>query len=262
MAITIPSIMLAIKDASSCGAAVNIASSFAGFYKSSLHCLVFGNEGQLDAAKFPNIKVSVTNLGDANPLKEIIKQYKASDADLLIIPTSTGPGTNGLFTFAEANKIIDAIERMVLTVPCLADNMNVTDIVVPIDTSFETRQKVPYAVSVAMACNAKLHIIGVSNDAGKDSEVVIKNYTRQVKNNIEEKGLPCSMEIRLGGNPTNQIINYAKDIKASMILIMTEQETNFTSFFTGKYSEQMIKNSTIPVLSIHPKDLIISDARL
>jgi hypothetical protein len=47
-----------------------------------------------------------------------------------------------------------------------------------------------------------------------------------------------------------------------MVVIMTEQETNITSFFSGKYSQQMIKTSTIPVLSIHPKDLIVSDARL
>jgi hypothetical protein len=43
---------------------------------------------------------------------------------------------------------------------------------------------------------------------------------------------------------------------------MTEQEANLISFFSGKYSQQMIKNSPIPVLSIPPKDLIVSDARL
>jgi len=43
---------------------------------------------------------------------------------------------------------------------------------------------------------------------------------------------------------------------------MTEQETNFTSFFSGKYSQQMVKGSNMPVLSIHPKDLILSEARL
>jgi nucleotide-binding universal stress UspA family protein len=85
---------------------------------------------------------------------------------------------------------------------------------------------------------------------------------RQVCNNIAEKGVPCTSSIQLGGNPTELILAYAKVKNADLITIMTEQETNIVSFFSGKYSEQMIKNSTVPVLSIHPKDLIVSDARL
>lgn len=262
MAITIPSIMLALKDANSCKAAINIASSVAAFYKSTVNCLVFGSSGQVDASKFPGAKFSSTNLVGSNPHKEIIKQYNGSNADLLIVPITSSQDGAGLLTASEANKIIYTLERMVLTVPCEKDDYNFLDIVVPIDTSFETRQKVPYAVSIAKALNARLHVLGVSNDKGKDAEVVIKNYTRQVYNNIEEKGLHCTVDMRLGGNPTEQIINFAQEKKAGLILIMTEQETNFTSFFTGKYSEQMIKNSPVPVLSIHPKDLIISDARL
>jgi nucleotide-binding universal stress UspA family protein len=85
---------------------------------------------------------------------------------------------------------------------------------------------------------------------------------RQVCNNIEEKGIKFTSETRLGGNPTELVLEYAKEINAGLVVIMTEQETNFTSFFSGKYSQQMVKNSNIPILSIHPKDLIVSDARL
>jgi nucleotide-binding universal stress UspA family protein len=85
---------------------------------------------------------------------------------------------------------------------------------------------------------------------------------RQVCNNIEEKGVNYVSETRLGGNPTDQVLAYSKEVNAGMAVIMTEQETNFTSFFSGKYSQQMVKNSNIPILSIHPKDLIVSDARL
>ena len=171
-------------------------------------------------------------------------------------------GSKGLVNSVEANKIIDHIERMVLTVPCVSQPFNFSKIVVPIDSSFETRQKVPYAISMARALGSTLEVIGVSNDKGKDTSVLINNYIRQVCNNIEEKGLKCSSEIRLGGNPTQQVMEYAKEIGAGMIVIMTEQETNFTSFFSGKYSQQLVKSSVVPVLSIHPKDLIVSEARL
>jgi nucleotide-binding universal stress UspA family protein len=115
---------------------------------------------------------------------------------------------------------------------------------------------------VARSFNATLHVLGVSSDKGKDAQALVNNYTRQVCNNIDEKGLKNTIEVRLGGNPTAQILEYAKEKKAGLIVIMTEQEANLTSFFTGKYSEQMVKNSPIPVLSIHPRDLVVSEARL
>jgi nucleotide-binding universal stress UspA family protein len=194
--------------------------------------------------------------------KDLIKTFKDSENDLLIVPISSDNQNEGFIHANEANKLIDKIERMVLTLPGNALNFNFSKIVVPIDSSFETRQKVPYAIGMAKALGSALYVLGVSNDKGKDSEVLINNYLRQVVNNIQEKGVVCESDIRLGGNPTDQLLAYSNEVNAGMAVIMTEQETNFVSFFSGKYSQQMVKNSNIPILSIHPKDLIVSDARL
>ncbi len=262
MAILIPSMMLAIKDAESGKEALQISKTIANYFNSTVNCLTFGDNSQDLASKFGPAKATIEKGTIGSASKDIHKVLNENNPDLLVLPVNQGTTNHGVVTTTEANKLIDTFERMVLTIPGTASSYDFTHIIVPIDTSFETRQKVPYAVAMAKAFNATLHIIGVSNDKGKDAEVVIKNYTRQVTNNIEEKGITCTLEIRLGGNPTAQIIDYAKEKKAGVIMIMTEQETNLTSFFSGKYSEQMIKNSPIPVLSIHPKDLIISDARL
>ncbi len=262
MAITIPSLMLAIKDAESAKQAVDISAAIAGYFNSQVNCLTFDNGTAALQAKFGNSKVTVDRGAAGSVVKEISRCLKDKNPDLVILPLTSSSSNAGTLSASDANKLIDTFERMVLTIPSGDQKYDLTQIIVPIDTSFETRQKVPYAVSMAKAFNATLHIVGVSNDKGKDAEVVIRNYTRQVSNNVEEKGINCTIEMRLGGNPTTQIIEFAKEKKAGLILIMTEQETNLTSFFSGKYSEQMIKTSPLPVLSIHPKDLIISDARL
>lgn len=262
MAISIPHLMLALKDAEKSKQSLEIAASISNYFSSQISCLTYNENSQALNSKFGAGKFSVDKGSGSPSPKEISKIIKQKNPDLIILPVSTGTSDQGVVNASEANKLIDSFERMVLTVPDSNEVFDCTHIIVPIDTSFETRQKVPYAVALAKVFKATLHIIGVSNDKGKDAEFVIKNYTRQVCNNIEEKGLKCTLEVRLGGNPTNQILEYAKEKKAGMIMIMTEQETNLTSFFSGKYSEQMIKNSPIPVLSIHPKDLIISDARL
>jgi nucleotide-binding universal stress UspA family protein len=188
-----------------------------------------------------------------------MKLIKKNNPDLVVLQLSEDP-KNGIDVKSVFN-IIDHFERMVLTIP-EKGNFNLNSIVVPIDTSFETRQKIPYALSMANLFNATIHVVGVSNDTDKDAEVTIKNYTRQVCNHIQEKGKASTLEMRLGGNPSKQTLQYAAEKEAGLLVIMSEQEGRFMDFFTGKYSEQIIKNSTIPILTVHSKDLVVSEARL
>ncbi|MDZ4668956.1 MAG: universal stress protein [bacterium] len=254
MAIIITNFCVALKEGQTCDTAIQIAEKLQAHFKSKVSAYFIGESVGNTPTSFQKFVVSST--------RELAKSFVDSESDLMILPLINESPEKGVVNAVEANKLIDNIERMVLTVPCGSKVFKLDKIVVPIDSSFETRQKVPYAVAMAKAFGSKLYVIGVSNDKGKDAEVLIKNYLRQVILNIEEKGVSVTSEIRLGGNPTNQVLDYANELDAGMIVIMTEQETNITSFFSGKYSQQMIKSSAIPVLSIHPKDLIVSDARL
>ncbi len=254
MAISISNLCIALKDSKSCANSLFIAEKLQSYFNATVTAFLVANTNSGIPSTFKIVENVAT--------KDIGKKFKSLDSELIILPVIKEDSGRGLLTAAEANNIIEHAEKMVLTVPCIGEAFNFNKIVVPIDSSFETRQKVPYALSFARAFGATLHVIGVSNDKGKDSAVLINNYMRQVCNNIEEKGIRFVSETRLGGNPTEQVLEYAKEINAGMVVIMTEQETNFTSFFSGKYSQQMVKNSNIPILAIHPKDLIVSDARL
>jgi nucleotide-binding universal stress UspA family protein len=254
MAVLLTNFCLALKDSKSCPNSIQIAEKIQSYFKADVTVFLSGNNRN----GIPPIFKVEENIST----KEIAKKFKSTNHELIILPVIKGDSERGLVSPAEANNIIEQVERMVLTVPCTSSSQKFDKIIVPIDSSFETRQKVPYALSLARAFGATLYVLGVSNDKGKDTTVLVNNYLRQVCNNIEEKGINFVSETRLGGNPADQILNYAKEIGACLIVIMTEQETNFTSFFSGKYSQQIVKNSEIPILAIHPKDLIVSDARL
>jgi histidyl-tRNA synthetase len=115
---------------------------------------------------------------------------------------------------------------------------------------------------MAQKFNSLVKIVGVSTDKSKDSEFTVTNYSRQVRNKMAENGVDSEIELRLGGNITEQAIEYANEVKASLVIIMTEQEINYKAFFTGKFSEQFIKLANFPVLSVNTLDLIVSEARL
>jgi nucleotide-binding universal stress UspA family protein len=254
MPINLSSICIAFKDAKSCPGGIDLINKLKNRYRANIKIIATSKEG-IDLATGGDVTI-------VNSEKEAISHMLKTPSDLVILSISLGQTGTGFISAKEANSLIDKLEGVVLTIPDSKPNMDFSNIVVPLDTSSETRQKVPYAVEFARIFGSTIHVLGVSSETGRDAEVLIKNYIRQVCTNIEEKGIRVSSDLRLGGNPTEKVLEFAKQNNMGLITIMTEQETSLVSFFKGKYSEQMIKNAAFPVLSIHPKDLIVSEARL
>ena len=78
----------------------------------------------------------------------------------------------------------------------------------------------------------------------------------QVKAFLEKEGIECSAEIVKGAKGEDSlagnIIEYAEKVEGDLIMIMTQQETDFTKFFIGSSAQEIINHSPIPVLSIRP----------
>jgi nucleotide-binding universal stress UspA family protein len=92
-----------------------------------------------------------------------------------------------------------------------------------------------------------------------NDEFVVNRLTRQldqVKKTIEASGVSCTAEIvrdTKGSNTLSEsIIEYANKSKGDLIMIMTQQELDFTDYFIGSSAQGIIHGSDIPVLSIIP----------
>mgnify|MGYP000974535028 CR=1 FL=1 len=72
---------------------------------------------------------------------------------------------------------------------------------------------------------------------------------------ITEAGINQYTETIEADNITNATIKYAQKVNASLIAIMTEQETTASNILLGPYAQQMVNHSPIPVLSIQPKEI-------
>ncbi len=51
---------------------------------------------------------------------------------------------------------------------------------------------------------------------------------------------------------SQNIIDYAIKADGDLIMIMTQQEIDFTNYFIGSTAQEILNNSEIPVLSIRP----------
>jgi nucleotide-binding universal stress UspA family protein len=134
-------------------------------------------------------------------------------------------------------------------------------ILLPLDLTKETRQKVTYAIEMAKLFGATIKVVSVLWDKN-DLEIIqqLKVQMNQVKNFISEVNIQCQTEIvEIDGGQTDlgpTILDYAKqEGDIDLIIIMTQQENRLTEFFIGSAAQQIIRQSEIPVMSIIPKDL-------
>jgi nucleotide-binding universal stress UspA family protein len=57
-----------------------------------------------------------------------------------------------------------------------------------------------------------------------------------------------------GDHVAEELVKYAKQVKADLIMIMTQEEMNWTKRFIGSAAQEVINSTDIPVLTIRPKE--------
>ncbi|MFH0867029.1 MAG: universal stress protein [Bacteroidota bacterium] len=188
---------------------------------------------------------------------EIANQAKYDDSFLLVAGTHGVSGFEEFWIGSNAYRFVTSAPCPVITIreAFIWNKKHIAKIVLPVDSSIETRQKVPLTTELAKAFGAEIHILGVHSTKVKDVIGLMEGYARQTMEFIQEKGVPCQYKRFYCDNITNGAIDYAKEIKAELISIMTEQEGSSKSIWLGTYAQQMVNHSSIPVLTLHSKDI-------
>lgn len=188
---------------------------------------------------------------------EIANQAKYSDAYLLIIGTHGVSGVEEFWIGSNAYKMATSSPCPVITVRegFVWKKKHITKMVVPIDSTIETRQKIPAANEIAKSCDAVIHVLALHSSKQKDIRKLVDKYAAQSCNYIKTNGGKCELITLDCDNITNGAIEYATKEKADLIAIMTEQETTTSNLWLGPYAQQMVNHSPIPVLTIHAKHL-------
>ncbi|MBP6302253.1 MAG: universal stress protein [Bacteroidia bacterium] len=190
--------------------------------------------------------------------KSIVKATEELDADLIIMGTHGIFGVQEFWMGSNAYRVVSSAPCPVITMQESFKRNDIKKIVLPIDTSDETRQKIPYASKMAESFNATIYLLGVSTDSDSETQKYIRIYCNQAEEFFDRHKVKYEREEILGGNITNNTIDYAKKIDADLIMIMTEQEPNSSAFFMGKFAQQMVNHSPIPVMSIRPREIGIA----
>lgn len=191
---------------------------------------------------------------------EVIKLANEIDADLIVLGTHGVSGLREFIMGSNAFRIVSDASCPVLSVQSSAKELGFKNIVVPIDNSFHSREKLGISVKMAKTFGATLHVCGLRSHDHKDEELNAKfrMKIKQVEDYLTEKDVPFTSEIIFCTNIANATMKHAEKYNADLIIIMNEQEVNAMGWFLGPYAQQVVNHSKVPVLSIRPSEGVVS----
>ena len=136
-------------------------------------------------------------------------------------------------------------------------------IVVPLDGSPLAEQALPHAVAHASKFGAEVILLKVLEPlpeavfsapsavlaAEKMSSRLARDYLEEVAAGIREQGVKVQVA-QLEGKPHVEIIRYAEEQGADMIVMSTRGHSGLSRWLLGSVADRVVRGATVPVLLV------------
>ncbi len=188
---------------------------------------------------------------------EIVETAQEIKATFIVMGTSGSESGMKRFIGSNALRVVRESKIPVITIKGISHRKGCQNIILPLDLTKETKEKVGKALEFAKRFGSTIRVVSVLFTS---DEFIVNRLTRQldqVKKFIEKAGVECSAEIIKSTKGSESlaevIIDYANKAKGDLVIIMTQQENDYTEYFIGSSAQGIINHSDIPVLSIIPQ---------
>jgi nucleotide-binding universal stress UspA family protein len=184
-------------------------------------------------------------------IQNAAKKLKSS----MIIMGTNGSG-KGLKRFIGSNalRVIREAPCPVITIKGKKHRTGCKRILLPLDLTKETKEKVTKAIEFANLFGSHIYLLSILTT---DDEFIVnrlKRQMQQVEDYIKESDVTCSHQFVQGDDVEVEVLKNAKAINADLIMIMTQQDSKLIDMFIDSEAQEVINGSDIPVLSIRPKE--------
>jgi nucleotide-binding universal stress UspA family protein len=208
-------------------------------------------------AQYPNIVIH--KRVEYGKIYKVITEVAAEENfDSIIMGTHGASGLQQI-TGSNASRVINYAKVPVVVVKDQPiGNNGYQKIVLPIDLSRESRQKVSWAIHLAKKFNSTIHVIYENSTreefkgrlfaaVNQTQDILDQNNAKYIVRGLDEEKYPDSF--------AEDTLAYADDVEADLIMIMSQQEKGFSEFLLGSYAQQIVNHSgKVPVMCINSSD--------
>lgn len=183
---------------------------------------------------------------------ELIDFATEEKVDLIMMGTHGAKGLEEILIGSNAQQLVSKAPCPVITFQKEKRKPGFSNIVLPIDRSRHSREKVGVAINVALLCNSKIHIVGLLDNDDQGEYEKLQVVLDQVQMAIDRAEISYTRHTVKGDNIAVEAMKYARSINADLILILTEDESVLGKLDLGPLSRHIVNHSEIPVLSMNP----------
>lgn len=197
--------------------------------------------------------------------EEVVQVSKDINAAFIVMGTNGAEGIKKKFIGSNAIRVINEADCPVISIKGKQHREGCKRIILPLDISDETRDKVNMAMELANYFQSEIVVISVYDF---DDEFLITKQQRQmdqVVDFISAANIKCSNMMIRGDDISDTVLSYSAGADGDLVMIMSQQQKGLTEWILGSEAQQIINNSEIPVCSVKPmarrdmQDFVIFD---
>lgn len=189
---------------------------------------------------------------------EQIEEIRAQEnADMIVMGTHGASGIGNLQKFilgSNAYRVVHFSTAPVVVVRNAKESVDFKKVVLPLDTTKETTQKVKEAIKFAKAFGSEIHLISVSSFFEEFTHNLkeMKDKLEEVATEIDKAGIEVKIKMIRHDNIANSVLDYAEKVDADLVLIMVRAEKRKNDITIGSSARKIITDSKVPVMTLRP----------
>lgn len=191
--------------------------------------------------------------------REVVNHAKYNAASMIVGSTHGASGFEELFIGSNAHRILAETDLPAMFIRNGIAPKRFDRIVLPIDDTLETRQKVPFTAELARNFDAEIIVQAITSTNNAQMKTRVKAYKDQVADFLDKEKIKYSVR-EDSGNIVDNILRCGRECDADLIAVMAEEERTLSEYILGSNTQELIRKANLPVLCVHQREIYkISD---
>ena len=186
--------------------------------------------------------------------RQIIKATQEIKPSYIIMGRSDESDFKKNITGTHTHHIVSEVQIPVITIKGIHEIKTKDHILLPLDLTHPIEEKLAKAIETAMQFNARLSVLTVLQSNWLSKKIKGQKRLSRIEKILKDYDILCDTALKIAKNqPIHKVINeYAREINADLIMVMTQQEMEIHKYFIGSTAQEVINTADRPVMSIIP----------
>src|ERR1051325_3460277 len=188
-----------------------------------------------------------------NVSRAIVNYAEKKGVNIIVMGTHGASGFEEKFIGSNAYRVVNDSSCPVITIQSHRIEKGFYRLLLPIDESIHSMQKVDPAVELAKKYHSTIRLLGLAPPHDPAEITEASRRLDRVEGYLTHRGIPTEHSLLTGTNYAKLTMEMAREKKMDLVVIMTEWEKEVTGIFIGPFARQVVNHCPIPVMTIRPE---------